>query len=223
MAYADQKMSSGKIVAIVIVALIHAALGYAFVTGLAYQYVKKAQEKLNTFDVEEPPPPPPDEPPPPPPPDQQMQPPPVVSPPPIVRNPNPPPVVINTVPTPPPVYIPTPIAAPPAPPAPPAPAPPRVNQSAGAKGNPADWITQDDYPASALRAEEQGTSAITWTINTQGRVENCRVTSSSGSSALDDAACRAITRRGRYAPAKDQNGNPIASSQSRRVVWKLPN
>ena len=39
-------------------------LGYAFVTGLAYQYVKKAQEKLNTFDVEEPPPPPPDEPPP---------------------------------------------------------------------------------------------------------------------------------------------------------------
>ena len=224
MAYADQKMSSGKVVAIIIVALIHAALGYAFVTGLAFQYVKKAQEKLNTFDVEEPPPPPPDEPPPPPPPDQQMQPPPVVSPPPIVRNPNPPPMVINTVPTPPPVYIPTPIAAPPAPPAPaPAPPAPRVNQSAGAKGNPSDWITQDDYPASALRAEEQGTSAITWTINTQGRVENCRVTSSSGSSALDDAACRAITRRGRYSPAKDQNGNPIASTQSRRVVWKLPN
>ena len=67
MAYADQKMSGGKMVAIFIVVLIHAALGYAFVTGLAYQYVKKAQEKLNTFDVEEPPPPPPDEPPPPPP------------------------------------------------------------------------------------------------------------------------------------------------------------
>jgi Mn2+/Fe2+ NRAMP family transporter len=66
MAYADQKMSGGKMVAIFIVVLIHAALGYAFVTGLAYQYVKKAQEKLNTFDVEEPPPPPPDEPPPPP-------------------------------------------------------------------------------------------------------------------------------------------------------------
>ena len=56
MAYADQKMSGSRIVAIVIVALIHAALGYAFVTGLAYQYVKKVSEKLNTFDVEEPPP-----------------------------------------------------------------------------------------------------------------------------------------------------------------------
>ena len=47
MAYADQKMSGGKMVAIFIVVLIHAALGYAFVTGLAYQYVKKAQEKLD--------------------------------------------------------------------------------------------------------------------------------------------------------------------------------
>lgn len=56
MAYTDQKMSGGKVVAIVIVVLIHAATGYAFVTGLAYQYVKKATEKLDTFNVEEPPP-----------------------------------------------------------------------------------------------------------------------------------------------------------------------
>ncbi|MGO1303456.1 MAG: energy transducer TonB, partial [Sphingomonas parapaucimobilis] len=91
MAYTDQKMSGGKVVAIVIVVLIHAALGYAFVTGLAYQYVKKATEKLNTFDVQEPPPPPPpEEPPPPPPPEQPNVPPPpttVVTPPPIVNVP----------------------------------------------------------------------------------------------------------------------------------------
>ena len=60
MAYADQKAGPGKIIAIVIVALIHAALGYAFVTGLAFQYVKKAAEDMDVFDVEEPPPPPPD-------------------------------------------------------------------------------------------------------------------------------------------------------------------
>ena len=60
MAYADQKMSGGKVVAIVIVALIHAVIGYAFVTGLAYKYVKKATEKMDVFDVEEPPPPPPE-------------------------------------------------------------------------------------------------------------------------------------------------------------------
>lgn len=220
MAYADQKMSGGKVVAIVIVALIHAALGYAFVTGLAYQYVKKATEKLNTFDVDEPPPPPPDEPPPPPP-DTPMQPPPVVSPPPIVQNPNPPPVVIATVPTPPPVFNPTPIAAPPAPPAPPAPST-VVSKAAGAKGDEAQWVTQDDYPPSSIRGGEEGTSAISWTINTQGRAENCRVTQSSGSDALDQAACRAITRRARYSPALNADGQPIATTKSRRVTWRLP-
>lgn len=220
MAYSDQKMSGSKIVAIAIVALIHAALGYAFVTGLAFQYVKKVSEKLNTFDVEEPPPPPPDEPPPPPP-DIPMTPPPVVAPPPIVSAPSAP-VTIATVPTPPPVFVPTPVAPPAPPPAPPPPAPPTVSKASAPKGNPADWITTDDYPPSSIRAEEEGTTVIKWTINAQGRVENCVTTQSSGSNALDQAACRALTRRARYAPALDAAGNPIASTQTRRVVWKLP-
>ncbi|MEG3164239.1 energy transducer TonB [Sphingomonas sp. PB2P19] len=224
MAYTDQKMSGGKIAAIVIVALIHAALGYAFVTGLAYQYVKKAQEKLNTFDVEPPPPPPPPDEPPPPPPEQPNLPPPpttVVTPPPVVVTPVPAPQMQTTT------TIPD--RQPTAPPTPPSPAvspappsPPVINKAAGAKGNPAEWVSTDDYPPSSLRAQEEGTTAIAWDINAAGRVENCRVTSSSGSSALDRAACAAITRRGRYSPALDQSGNPIRSSSSRRVTWRMP-
>lgn len=223
MAYSDQKMSGSKITALVIVALVHLALGYAFVTGLATNFVKKQVEKLNTFDVEEPPPPPPDEPPPPPP-DIPMSPPPVVSPPPIVRNPNPPPVVIATTPNPPPVYVPTPVVAPPAPPAPvPAPpAPPVVSKAASSKGDELSWFSADDYPPAAQRAEEEGTVGISWTVNTSGRAENCRVTSSSGSSALDQATCRILERRGRYTPATDAAGNPIATTRSRRVAWRLP-
>ena len=97
-----------------------------------------------------------------------------------------------------------------------------VSKAAGAKGDPSQWVTTDDYPPSSLRAEEEGTTGIAWDINAQGRVENCRVTSSSGSAALDRAACAAITRRGRYQPALDQSGNPIRSSSSRRVTWKIP-
>src|SRR3546814_1573016 len=66
MAYADQQMSTRRIVSIGIVALLHAALGYAFVTGLAYNVIKQVPTVLETFDVqeakppeEEPPPPPP--------------------------------------------------------------------------------------------------------------------------------------------------------------------
>ena len=215
MAYADHSQSSSRTVSIIIVALIHAVLGYAFVSGLGMKYVKKAAEQLNVIDVKEEPPPP-DEEPPPPPPDKPVEPPPVVAPPPIVQTPSPAPP-IQTVRTPPPVFNPVPVAAPPPPP----PAP-TVSKAAGAKGNPANWISSDDYPAAALRAEAEGTTAIAWEINEQGKVENCRVTSSSGNSALDDAACRAIQRRGKYSPALDQNGNPIRTKDSRRVVWRLP-
>ena len=53
MAYADKEMSSSRITAIVIVALLHALLGYALVTGLAYNVVKKMAKDLKTFNVEE--------------------------------------------------------------------------------------------------------------------------------------------------------------------------
>ena len=102
MAYADHSEGSSRTVSIVIVALIHAVLGYAFVSGLGMQYVKKAAEQLNVIDVKEEPPPP-DEEPPPPPPDQPIEPPPVVAPPPIVQTPAPAPP-IQTVRTPPPGY-----------------------------------------------------------------------------------------------------------------------
>jgi protein TonB len=214
MAYADHSESSSRTVSIVIVAIIHAILGYAFVTGLGMQYVKKAAEQLNVIDVKEEPPPP-DEEPPPPPPEKTVEPPPVVAPPPLVQTPvmAPP---IQTVRTPPPVFNPVPVAAPPPP------APPVVSKAAGAKGNEALWVTTDDYPASALRAEAEGTSVIAWDINTQGRVENCHVTQSSGNADLDDAACRAITRRGRYTPATDQSGAPMRTQKSRRITWKMP-
>lgn len=219
MAYADRNMSGSRVVALIIVALIHIALGYAFVTGLAYQFVKKAQENLKTFEVEEPPPPPEEEPPPPPP-DQPVQPPPVVAPPPLVQTNTPPPVIINTVPLPPPV-APPPIIVPPAPPPPP-PAPPRVAKALQPRGNPGGWATDADYPPSALRAEEQGVTGFRLQVGPDGRVTNCTVTSSSGSSSLDEATCRLVTRRARFTPAEDASGNKIAATYANKITWRIP-
>ena len=64
MSYAERKqMSSNRTAALVVVALIHLALGYALVTGLAYNVLKQATEDLKTFEVQEEAPPP-EEPPP---------------------------------------------------------------------------------------------------------------------------------------------------------------
>lgn len=211
MAYADQSISSRRMVAIVLVALFHAVIGYAFITGLAYNVVKKVAEDLKTFDVQEEPPPPPEEPPPPPP-EQKFEPPPMVAPPPIVQAP----VVVS-----PPVQITqqAPVVITPA--APPAPKPSMATPPQP-RGRPQEWLTTDDYPSSAMREGVQGVTGYRLEIGADGRASGCNVTSSSGSSILDDTTCRLLMRRARFKPALDQGGNPIASSYSGRTRWQIP-
>jgi protein TonB len=208
-------MSRSRVYAIIAVAILHALLAYAFVTGLAYKFVKNVSEDLKTFDVTEEPPPPPDEPPPPETP--QVVTPPVVAPPPMIRLNSPAPQIQTVINAPPPVITPT---APPAPPTPPP--PPRIVQPVRARANLTSYFSDDDYPPSALRAEEQGTTGFRLTIGPDGRVSGCEVTSSSGSSALDQATCRILRSRARYTPARDQNGNPTSGTDQARVQWRLP-
>jgi protein TonB len=180
--------------------------------------VKGLNPDMKTFDVKEEPPPPPEEPPPPPP-DQPSSPPLTA-----VQSPIPTPSPILTPPTPPAVYVPAaPVITPPAPPAPPAPPPPpRVVPPQRARANLNSYFSTDDYPAAALRGNEQGTTGFSLTIGPSGRVEACSVTSSSGSSSLDQATCRILRSRARYTPARDQNGQPTSGHDSGRVTWRLP-
>ena len=215
MAYADQEVSGNRIAAFVVVALLHVALGYALVTGLAYEGVKNIVKKVTTVDIKK------DEPKkePPPPPKKVAAPPPIVAPPPKINvSVAPPPV--QTVVTPPPVAPVVPVLAPPAPVAPP---PPRVQpKQATAKGNPGNWATTNDYPTRALREEREGTTSFRVTVGPDGRVTSCEITGSSGSDDLDNATCSNVTRRARFNPATDGEGNPTSGSYSNRVRWVIP-
>ena len=224
MSYANRRqMSSNRTVSIIIVALLHVVLGYALITGLAYNVIKKAAEDLKTFDVEDEPPPPEEEPPPPPPENIPETPPPVVAPPPLVRTNVAPPPVTTTTTAPPPVITPTAPTAPPAPPAPPPPPPPpRTVEPAKARANLASYISDDDYPQDAIRNEQQGTTGFRLEVGPDGRVTNCTITSSSGSSSLDSTTCRLMKSRARFTPATDSNGNRTSDSVSGRIRWQLP-
>ena len=211
MAYADQSMSTRRMVAICLVALFHAIIGYAFITGLAYNVVKKVAEDLKTFDVEEEPPPPPEQPPPPPP-EQKFEPPPMVAPPPIVQAPVVVAPPIQTVREAPPVIH---VEAPPAP-------KPSMASGPQPRGRPQEWLTTDDYPSSAMRDGVQGVTGYRLEVGTDGKATGCNVTSSSGSQILDDTTCRLLLRRARFKPALDQAGNPIGSSYSGRTRWQIP-
>lgn len=217
MAYADQQMSGNKVTAIIIVAVIHVVLGYALVTGLAFSAAKKVIEKVTTINIEEevkkeeePPPPPPKKLDMPPPPAKVVVPPTKVDLAPV-RAP-----VIDTTPVPPPA--PPPILAPPA-----APPPPRFTpKSAAPRGNPGNWATTNDYPSRALREERAGTTGFRVAVSADGRVTSCTVTSSSGSPDLDEATCSNVSRRARFNPATDGDGNPTAGSYSGRIRWVIP-
>lgn len=223
MAYADQQMSGSRVMAIIIVGLIHVVIGYTLVTGLAYSAVKSVVERVTTVDIEEPEPEPEEELPPPPEPDT-VPPPPVAPPPPINIAPAPPPIITQPripPPAPPARIIPPPAPAgpPPAPPPPPAPSQARGAQRDGFNR----WSAriQEAYPARAIRREIEGNVGVAVTIGADGRVSSCRVTSSSGESDLDTAACEGMQRYARYNPALDAAGNPTTGSDSLTIVYRL--
>ena len=118
-------------------------------------------------------------------------------------------------PTPPPVYV-----SPPAPP--PAPRPPSGKERpARPAGDPGRWVTNDDYPAEAVRNEQQGTTGFRLTVDPSGKIVGCEITSSSGFASLDETTCRVMTQRARFSPALDKKGKPITGTWASRFRWVL--
>ena len=217
MSYAQRKELSGnKTLSIILVVILQFALGYAIVTGLAYNVIKKAAQDLKTFDVEEQPPPP--EEPPPPPKDMPDVPPPPVTPPPLVRLQAPtPPIQIQEAPPPP--VIPPVVHAPPPPPPPP---PPRKIEAARARGDVRTLFSSDDYPSSAASSGAEGTAQAQLTIGPDGRVQGCNLVRSTGNGALDSATCNILRRRAKFTPAKDSNGQPTTDTYTTPpITWRL--
>lgn len=218
MAYAEQKMSSNRMIGLGAVVLIHVLLGWLLVTGLAQKFVKQIIEPIEAVQVKEEAPPP-DEPPPPPP--KEVEIPPYVPPPDVqVQTDSPPPpitVQTQTVPPPQAYQPPAPAAPVAAPPAPPAPAGPTSRATANAR---VFEVSEDDYPPSSLRAEEEGVTQVRVAINAQGRVEACEITASSNFPKLDERTCKIAQSRWRFKPAL-QNGTPVADSLTKRIRWQI--
>ena len=211
MAYADQGVSTKRMVALAFVALLHVALGWAIMNGLAIRALKVITGPLETFEVEEPTV---EEEPPPPPPEMEEI-PPYVPPPEVVVEsiaPPPPPITIQTeVPRPEPVRV-----APPA--------PPSVAKKATARGRLGDSITADDYPQASIRAEEEGAVTARYVIGVDGKVVkgSCQITRSSNHSRLDTQTCSLIERRFRFNPAQDAAGQPVQETRSQAFRWQIP-
>ena len=86
----------------------------------------------------------------------------------------------------------------------------------------ASYLSADDYPAVALRNNEQGTVSVLLDVNAAGRVVSCCVIESSGSATLDSTTCRIMRSRPRYTPARNPRGVAVADRDRATVRWQLP-
>jgi len=56
-------------------------------------------------------------------------------------------------------------------------------------------------------------------VDEQGKVGGCEIVQSSGSSAIDETACSSMQRQAQFRPAIDSDGNAVASTYQRRIVF----
>lgn len=218
MAFVDQDRSREKLLSGIASATLVGVVGYTLITGLAINVIRDAGKQviLHEWKADVPPPPPP-----------------------IPRTPETTPKTSH------PVFAEKPIVPPLSPvprqietsdislppvPQPPAGIDPPLQSTATPskaidarpKGSPGEWVTTDDYPASALRNGQQGRAGFRLDVGTDGRPSACTITQTSGSSDLDQATCRNLMRRAHFNAARDAAGTPVPSSYSNSVVWSLP-
>ncbi|HYJ83565.1 MAG TPA: energy transducer TonB [Allosphingosinicella sp.] len=93
---------------------------------------------------------------------------------------------------------------------------------ARAKANLASLFSDQDYPAEAVAAREQGMVGFTLDVGPDGRAMRCEVTRTSGSPSLDATTCRLLRSRARFTPATDAKGQAVADTIRGRIVWVLP-
>jgi protein TonB len=90
------------------------------------------------------------------------------------------------------------------------------------RGDPGQWVSTSDYPAASLRRGEQGTVRFELAVGGDSRVTDCRITASSGSTDLDTATCRLVTRRAHFEPATDETGARVSGTYKGSIRWMIP-
>lgn len=88
--------------------------------------------------------------------------------------------------------------------------------------NPGSWVTNDDYPVSAMREEREGMTGFKLTVGADGLPTGCDVIAPSGHGDLDAATCQLIMQRARFTPGRNARGEAVGGTYSNRIRWQIP-
>ncbi|MDB5712025.1 MAG: hypothetical protein JWL96_4095 [Sphingomonas bacterium] len=98
----------------------------------------------------------------------------------------------------------------------------RQREAVHVTGNPARFFGVTAYPPAAVAAHAQGRVTSVVGVDKRGGVTSCTVVVSSGNKPLDDGTCRIIREQVHLVPARDKDGNAMASHYVLPVRWALP-
>lgn len=88
-------------------------------------------------------------------------------------------------------------------------------------GNPGDWFPVESYPSEAKAAGQEGRTQFSLDVDALGRITSCNILVSSGSELLDSTTCIQLISNGRFKPAHDRTGKPIAGVWTSAMRWQL--
>jgi TonB family protein len=74
---------------------------------------------------------------------------------------------------------------------------------------PQDWVTDNDYPTTALYRKNQGATTFRLSIDQTGAVSRCDILISSLNDILDDQTCNLMLKRATFRPALTSDGKPV--------------
>lgn len=80
-------------------------------------------------------------------------------------------------------------------------------------------LSRKDIPRSVWKAGNRGNVVAQFTVGVDGRATDCHIRQSSGHPVLDATTCRLIEERFRFEPARDTRGRPVARPYGWLQEW----
>ena len=86
-------------------------------------------------------------------------------------------------------------------------------------GRVTQWFNYYDYPSEALRKDLSGAVRFRLDIDETGQITDCTIQSSYSDPAFPETVCKEFTRKGRFTPARNAAGEPVASYWANTVLF----
>ncbi|MFC0589741.1 energy transducer TonB [Novosphingobium aquiterrae] len=90
------------------------------------------------------------------------------------------------------------------------------------KMNPADWLSADDYPKSALRENKGGVINFRLSVDEKGAVSKCSVQRAVNGSEFAAITCDLLARRASFKPAETTSGQAVPGFFQSSARFQIP-